>query len=88
LTWVYTKYCQTSDSGIALVCFVAIMGVGYYTLIVSKVGGWVEKCFHKKFKRILKRMNMDGDDEEEEKGEERLQDLEVKVHNGEEDKNE
>jgi len=90
-TWVtlttigYGDYYQTSDEGITLVCFVAIMGVGYFTLIVSKIGVYVEKCFHKKFKGVLKRMKLDGEyveKEKKEEAEEPLQDLEVKVQNG------
>jgi len=53
----YGDYLQTSPGGRALVCILAIIGVGYYALIVSKCGTWVDRRFQKKFRRLLGRLD-------------------------------
>lgn len=66
----YGDYLQTSPGGRALVCVLAIVGVGYYALIVSKCGTWVDKRFQKRFRRMLGRIDKTalGEDGEVGKG--------------------
>jgi hypothetical protein len=39
------------------VCILAVVGVGYYSLIVSKCGTWVDTRFQKRFRKLLGRID-------------------------------
>lgn len=57
-------------------CILALVGVGYFALIVSKCGAWVEKCFEKRFKTLLKRLKIHKEDKPKEKKEDENDDKE------------
>jgi len=89
-TWVtmasigYGDYYQTNPEGLVLVCFLGILGVGYFSLVVNKCSRWVEKHVMSAFK-LIRKMTVDlkkvKDDEEEEAEEEEEEEGEGEAEN-------